>query len=167
MEFYKLSITNGELSVVIESHNKEWVEQKEKTYVEQFKISNERHIARKTQTPDVVPVVSEPKPRISESMPPNEFYRKIIHEKGIESRPDIVTFFVYYLVKVRKAESVNSSAIRDLFKESQYPKWNTINVSDALQKAKKKAFLNNYNDQWSLTITGEDFVLNSIAAEDA
>jgi hypothetical protein len=38
-------------------------------------------------------------------------------------------------------------------------------MTDVLLKAKKIAFLNYVNKLWSLTTTGEDFVLNNITSE--
>lgn len=92
----------------------------------------------------------------------NEFYKNYISGK-ITSRPEIVTFFVYYLSKSTDKKEFAPAEIKDLFKQVGYPNWNGINISDTLSQSKKRAFLNNYNSLWSLSMTGEDFVLNKLA----
>jgi hypothetical protein len=94
-------------------------------------------------------------------MAPNEFYRTYIHGK-ITSRPDIATFFVYYLEKIKKADSITSGDVREIFRQAQYSGWNKVNVPAALLRAKKKAFLNSVGNHWSISISGEDFILNNL-----
>jgi hypothetical protein len=38
-------------------------------------------------------------------------------------------------------------------------------MADILNQSKRKALLNSVNSQWSLTITGEDFVLNTMTGK--
>ena len=161
MEHYKLSIAIGDISIEVSSHDKEWTEKKIK------ELSIEQFI--KTKPKDIESIKSKEESKTKESskiinsMSVAEFFRQYIHQKKITSRPDISTFFVYYLSKIKKIEQITSTEIKNCYKESGYPSWNNINVPDVLLKAKKKAFLNNVNDLWMLTITGEDFVLNAIA----
>ena len=74
-----------------------------------------------------------------------------------------MTFFVYFLSKIEGKSDIQSSDIKELFRQVQYPGYNTINITDALRQAKKRAFLNSVGNNWFLTITGEDFVLNTIS----
>lgn len=158
MEHYKIAIMKGTASIEISSHDKEWVEKKEKEYKDflsqpdlvegQKRKFEKRDIGIKTDDGQI---------------PINEFYRKYIHEQKINSRPEIATFFVYYLSKVKKQSDISSTEIKNLFRDVQYPGWNKINIADVLNKAKKKALLNNFENQWSLTITGEDYVLNNLS----
>ena len=161
MEHYKLIVTVGDISIELSSHDKEWTEKKIKEFsILQFvKITPENIDSRKMKEESKIkdPI------KTMNFMTEGEFYRKYIKEKKIVSRPDISTFFVYYLSKIKKVEQITTAEIKNCFKEISYPNWNKINVTDALTKAKKKAFLNNINELWILTITGEDFVLNSIA----
>lgn len=102
------------------------------------------------------------KPQIGK-IPINEFYRNYIHSKDIKSRPDIVTFFIYFLSKIEERGDIQSSDVKELFRQVGYPGWNKINITEALRQAKKKAFLNSVGNNWFLTITGEDFVLNTMS----
>jgi hypothetical protein len=160
-EYYKVSVSVKDISIDLESHDKEWLEKK----ISEFKIHDylegkQTIIAKKEEKTSVQNIDSVSKNKYSSKV---EFYKNIIKEKKITSRPDIATFFVYYLEKIQKQEQVTSSDIKGCFREIGYPNWNGINIADSLGKAKKKAFLNNVNDLWSLTITGEDFVLNTIS----
>ena len=161
MEHYKLVIGNG--NVEISSHDKEWVEKKEKEYIDKLGSVtikkgeiNPTSGTSKLEGNNVAP----------SSMPINEFYRKFVHSK-IKSRPDITTFFVYYLTKIQKNNEISPLDIKNLYKQVQYPNWNKLNIADMLNKAKKKALLNSISGQWSLTITGEDFVLNNMSDNNA
>ena len=86
-----------------------------------------------------------------------------MHGGRVNSQPDITTFFIYYLERIQGNKEFGPNDIKALFKNVGYPNANKINISEALSKAKKKAFLNNFDNQWTLTITGEDFVLNAMS----
>ncbi|PJZ45738.1 hypothetical protein [Leptospira brenneri] len=158
MEHYKIQITKGQAQLEISSHDKNWVESKFEEFSNRVygeTTDNDRKkpgdgILRKNQTPTM-------------KMPINEFYRKFIHEKKISSRPDIATIFVFYLSKYEDKKEIPAIEIKDLFKDVQYPGWNGINISDVLNKAKRKALLNSVNNSWALTITGEDYVMNLLS----
>jgi hypothetical protein len=160
MEHYRISFSGDGHSIELSSHEKEWVEKKMKEFGIEAMLKEKpepkkagiKHEEEKT----------EPQAEILTSMTESEFYRKYVKEKKIESRPDICTFFVYYLSKIKKLEQITTNEVRNCFKEIGYPNWNTINITDSLSKAKKKAFLNNINDVWLLTMTGEDYVINLI-----
>lgn len=160
MEHYKILVSVG--SIEISSHDKDWLEEKEKKYSDAIK-----HFLSKIEVPTKKEEVkgkeqSTIKPKIGK-IPINEFYRNYIHSKEIKSRPDIVTFFIYYLSKIEEKTEIQSSDVKELFREVGYPGWNKINITDALRQAKKKAFLNSVGNNWFITITGEDFVLNTIS----
>jgi hypothetical protein len=156
-EHYRISISKGQASFDISSHDKDWVEKKAKDYItlilswqKDTKEDRQSFIEPPLKRADIGP------------MSPNEFYRTYIHANQIKNRPDIVTFMLYYLEKIQKKTEVTSADVREMFKQAQYAGWNKINVPDALFKAKKKAFLNSVGNFWSLTILGEDFVLNNM-----
>ena len=163
MEHYKLVISQEGTTIEISSHDKDWVEKKEKEY--------KKEIESILSTPSVVKKVKHPserdsteeQPIINSSISINEFYRKYIHGGKVKSQPDIATFFIYYFEKIQGNKEFGPNDIKALFKTVGYPNANKINISDALAKAKKKAFLNNFDNQWTLTITGEDFVLNTMS----
>lgn len=129
------------------------------------KLSSNKHIQKRAHPGANESQQQSPIGRVSKlgKMPINEFYRKYIHDGKVSSRPDIATFFIYYLEKIKENEEVTSTDVKDCFNKVQYPGWNKINIGDVLNKAKKKAFLNSVGNQWSLTITGEDFVLNNLS----
>lgn len=162
MEHYKIVVSIG--TIEISSHDKNWVEEKEKKYSDAI-----RHLLSRTDTTakkedaKVKESSGQVKPHKVGKIPVNEFYRTYIHSKDIKSRPDIVTFFIYFLSKIEERTDIQSSDVKDLFKQVGYPGWNKINITDALRQAKKKAFLNSVGNNWLLTITGEDFVLNTIS----
>lgn len=162
MEHYKILVSVG--TIEISSHDKNWVEEKEKKYSEKINnlLSQSEVKQKNTSNLPNEQKGSSFSPQIGK-IPINEFYRRYIHAKEIKSRPDIATFFVYYLVKLEGKEEIPSIEIKNLFRDVQYPGWNKINITDALNKAKKKAFLNSVGNNWSLTITGEDFVLNTMS----
>jgi hypothetical protein len=74
-------------------------------------------------------------------------------------------FFIYYLQKIRKKDRIKTADVAQCFKDISYPNWNNINVTDTLASAKKRALLNYVNKLWSLTTTGEDYILNTIAGK--
>lgn len=165
MEHFKLAFSFEGKKIVISSHDQSWVEKKEKEYKEEItKILSS--IISEPEKVDFTNLNRQEKniQDINPSISVNEFYRTFLHETKITSRPEIATFFVYYLVRIKKQEEISPNDIKICFKDSGYPGWNKINISDVLSKAKKKAFLNFHNNQWSLTITGEDYVLNSMSA---
>jgi len=94
---YKVNIVRGQMAFTVESQDKGWVEARTKEYLQMLaKWLNEA--APETQSHSRQST-SKSLPR--GSMSPNEFYRAYIHSK-ITSRPDIATFFVYYLEKIQK-----------------------------------------------------------------
>jgi hypothetical protein len=162
MEHFKVSVTIGNFSIEVSSHDKDWVEAKIKEY-DLEKLIKTRPDKVLQSTPKIATSSVEATANINPSMTIGEFYRKYVKDKKIVSRPDIVTFFVYYMAKFQKNEQITLGDVKNCFKEIGYPSWNSINISDSLLKAKKKALLNSFNDLWMLTITGEDYVLNTIS----
>ena len=162
MDKYRILIASDKIE--LESSDKSWLEQKEKQYAQHidrilsWPAKPRAEVGRKGETTNEEPVV----PNVGK-ISPNEFYRNYIQAKGVKARTDIATFFVYYLERVRGKKEISSGDVKDLFREAQYPAWNNINIPDALNKAKKKAFLNSVGGQWSLSFTGEDFVVNTIS----
>ena len=85
MEHYKISISSG--SIEFSSHDKNWVEEKEKQYSETIKSllqkKPEQKSPHKTSPPEKI---NPPKQNVIGKMPINEFYRTYIHSKNIKSR---------------------------------------------------------------------------------
>ncbi|MBK7230307.1 MAG: hypothetical protein IPH97_15880 [Ignavibacteriales bacterium] len=160
MEHYKIAVKKGEYNIEVSSHDQKWVEDKIKTYKSFFEDLPNKPIENigKVQT------TFTEKAQNLESISINEFYKKFIAGK-VSSRPEIATFFVYYLTKSKNQKEFNSAEIKEQFREVGYPAWNGINIADTLNQAKKRALLNNFNSQWSLSLTGEDFILNKISNE--
>ncbi len=158
-ENYRISFQVGDFKFEIESTDKEWVESKEKEYLERI-IQKGKTISSKKETT---------KPVKENTIPPNitinEFYKNYIKANNITSRPNIAVLFVYYLQKVIKQNEIKTQDVTKCFGDIQYPNYNNINITDILRRGKKRALLNYVNDLWSLTMTGEDFILNSITSE--
>ncbi|MBW7843804.1 MAG: hypothetical protein H3C40_13870 [Ignavibacterium sp.] len=156
---YKISFTKGNTSFIIESTDKEWIELKEKEYLSKIahtpvhtKVSEEE----KQPSPVAVP----------QNLTINEFYKNYIKPNKITSRPDIAVFFIYYLEKILKKDTIRTGDVTQCFADVSYPNYNKLNMADILSQSRKKALLNNVNNLWSLTITGEDYVLNIISGAD-
>lgn len=163
---YRLMFKVGDLSFEIESTDLTWLKAKEKEYLKKLstelpkhKEKLQREVAESAKRP-----VSHDLPTPSMSI--NEFYKKYIGQKQIKSRTTIAVFFVYYLQNVSKKDEINTSDISNCFKQVSYPNWNKLNVTDILSRAKRQALLNCVNKLWSLTSTGEDFVLNTITGKE-
>ena len=154
---YKIVLKFEGVGFEVESTDKEWVENKEKEYLEKF-YSNK--IPAKGEIKSSHLVVSK---ETQGDVNINEFYRKYIKANKISSRPDIAVFFAYYLQKIRKSSEIKSGDISDCFKDISYPNWNTLNYTDILNQGKRRGFLNYVNKNWSLTLTGEDFVMNTFS----
>jgi hypothetical protein len=160
--FYRIKVNLGEISFELESHDKEWLMEKEKYYLGEL-FSNPEIIAKlkkRTDSPK-----SLPSTEIAHSQATiNEFYRKFISAKNLP-RNIIALMLLYYLEKIRNQESISTNDIKSAFKEISYPKYDKINFTDTLNQLKGKGFLNKVNKGWKLTITGLDYVLNQIASE--
>jgi hypothetical protein len=116
------------------------------------------------------PAVAEVPARETTQMVPqnltiNEFFKKYIKPNNISSRADIVVFFVYFLQKVLKREALKTADVAQCFADVSYPNYSKLNVTDILHQARRRGLLNNVNSLWSLTITGEDFVLGVLTSE--
>jgi len=154
---YKIVLNFGDVGFEVESTDKEWVETKEKEYFEKFYTSK---ALTKKETKSISSV--EPK-GIQGDVNINEFYNKYIKANKVNSRPDIAVFFVYYLQKIQKTSEIRSGDISNCFKDISYPSWNSLNYTDILNQGKRRGFLNYVNKNWSLTLTGEDFVMNMLS----
>ncbi|MBM3252865.1 MAG: hypothetical protein FJZ16_01255 [Candidatus Omnitrophica bacterium] len=154
---YKIALNFGDVGFEVESTDKEWVETKEKEYFEKF-YTGKASIKKETKS---IPSV-EPK-GVQGDVNINEFYNKYIKANKVDSRPDIAVFFVYYLQKIQKTSEIKSSDVSNCFKDISYPSWNSLNYTDILNQGKRKGFLNYVNKNWSLTLTGEDFVMNTFS----
>jgi len=154
---YRISFQAGDAKFEIESTDKEWLEKKEKEYLDQvFEKRKKRAEGKGLWVEDVK---SAP---IAQSMSINEFYQKYVRANKITSRPNIAVFFVYYLQNILKKDNIKTQDVVQCFADISYPNYNKLNVTDILNQGKRKALLNYVNNIWSLTSTGEDFVLNII-----
>jgi hypothetical protein len=156
---YRISYSLGDARFEIESTDKEWFDKKEKEYLTMLnqqppKPEDSSEIERKIKTNFSMDLNS--------NLTITEFYRKYLKASKITSRPSMAVFFIYYLSKIAKKDSIKTQDVSDCFAAISYPGYNKLNMADILSKAKRTALLNNVNNIWSLTITGEDFVLNLI-----
>lgn len=154
-QIYKISFQINNTSFSIESTDNEWLEKKEKEY-----LSKIQETKKSTWSSEKTSEV------LSDTTTINEFYRKYIKEKNVKSRTNLAVFFVYYLTKVKTLDSIRTSDVAQCFADISYPNYSKINVTDTLNQAKRRALLNCVNSMWSLTITGEDYVLNFLNTSD-
>ena len=150
---YRILVRIGDSSFELESTDLTWLESKEKEYLDKLK---ERSSRTTFQLPETEPLI------LPQNLTINEFYKRYIKSNNITSRSDIAVFFVYYLQKILKKDSIKTADVIQCFADVSYPNYSNLNMADILNKAKKRALLNNVNNLWSLTITGEDFILNTI-----
>ncbi len=161
MENYKIVFTLKDIVLEISSSNKNWVEEKIDKYVKYFEIVN---INSPNTSPNKFDSINklDNKDLSITGITVNEFYNKYLKSKNV-SRPDLATFFIFYLKNYENKNTVSMSDVKSMFQKIGYPSYNTINYSDILNKAKNKALLNQVNNEWSLTITGEDFINSEIS----
>jgi hypothetical protein len=154
----------GSLSLEIESPDKDWIEAKLKEYralVDAIKSKAPEALTEEPLSAGLKQTNRTLKPGLSA----NEFYRQYV-EKRVKSRIELGVFFVYYLTQLSDKKEFTSTEVKDIFRKVGYPNWNKINVPDVLYQAKKRALLNNVGNLWSLSMTGEDFVLSKISANE-
>jgi len=153
---YRISIKSKDVGFELESTDLEWLEKKEKEYIEKFGTSRQttHHVTAKDESI-----------AIPQNLTINEFYKKYIKTNNVTARPDMAVFFVYYMQKILKREALKTGDIAQCFADVSFPNYNKLNFTDILNQARKKALLNSVNNLWSLTITGEDFVLNIMTGE--
>jgi hypothetical protein len=161
-KYFKISYKIGNAGFELESSEKDWIEIKEKEYLEKLSHQKISITASEGYVKSSKPMDSS---KISESITVNEFYREYMKKLDLTSRQLIALFFVYYLEKIQKKTDIKSSDVITCFREIAYPNYSNLNMTDILHQAKRKAFLNNVNNYWSLTITGEDYVLNMLSGE--
>ena len=155
---YRISFKIGNTGFDLESTDEKWIEKKEKIYLQ-------KTIGRTGEEP-VDDLGSKERPTttgIQGKITLIEFYRKYVHK--IKSRPTVTVFLLYYLEKIRKKDKIRTVDVTNCFKDIGYPNWNKLNVTDILISAKRRALVNYVNKIWSLTTTGEDFVLNMLSGK--
>ncbi len=155
---YRIVIENGPKKLEVESTDKAWVEKKIAELAKTInifekgleKIPQKKEIGKRT--PDQK--IGLPKMTI------DEFYRNYCTR--IRTNTDKAVFFIYFLNLVENKKEISTNDVRDVFIRLRIPKTNSLNYADILARAKKRALLNYIDNLWSLTITGEDYVLNKI-----
>ncbi len=157
---YRIFYQLGDSSFEVESTDKEWVDIKEKEYISNLSLQHSRQSGGSADTHKF-----EKKIDLSPTLTINEFYRNYLKSKDIKSRPEMAVFFIYYLAKISKKDVIKTGDVQQCFADISYPNYNKLNFTDILNQAKRKALLNNVNSAWSLTITGEDYVLGIITNE--
>ncbi len=157
---YRILIENGARRIEIESNEKEWVEKQKVELIKQLKLFETEAVRPESRAKEEVQLESNNGSVSIEKLTIMEFYRKYC--TGIKTNPDKAVFFIYYLGSVENKKRVTTNDVRDLFVKVGIPKANTLNMADVLSKAKKRALLNYIDNGWSLTITGEDFVVNRL-----
>jgi hypothetical protein len=158
---YKISYQIGQVGFELESSDKNWVEKKEKEYIEL--ISKKPAIPRHEEPPISQTETIDANKVIRSNISIQEFYNQYIKSNKIISRPNIAVFFIYYLQKIVGRQEIITQDVVQCFADIAYPNYNKINMTDTLNQGKRKALLNNINKTWSLTLTGEDFVMNFIS----
>jgi hypothetical protein len=153
---YRISYHLEKTGFDIESTDKEWLEEKEKEY-----LARVNSIALQPISTSIGSKVEKPA-ELPQNLTINEFYRKNVIANKVRSRTDTAVFFIYYLKKVRKMETIKIEDVKQCFADISYPNYNKLNYSDILNKAKNRALLNYVNGLWTLTITGEDYIVNTI-----
>ena len=153
---YRISYHLTNSGFDIESTDKEWLEAKEKEYLARLNSIGSQPVSSLLESEGEKSTV------LPQNLTINEFYRNIVSANRVQSRPDIAVFFIYYLEKVRKMETIKIADVQQCFADISYPGYNKLNFSDILNKAKNRALLNYVNGLWSLTITGEDYIVNAI-----
>lgn len=157
---YRIAFKLNEFSFEIESSDSNWVEKKEKEYLD--KLSEDRLLKKDQREESGTKKHPQHKEQVVHAnLTINEFYNKYLKNGLIKSRPEIAVFFVYYLQKIAKKQDVITQDIKQCFADVGYPNYNKLNMTDILNQAKRKALVNYVNSIWALTITGEDFVLNT------
>lgn len=155
---YRISFKNGNIGFDIESTDVKWLEKKEKVYLQKIIRGT-----IDTSESDLGSSEGLVKAEIGPKITLTEFYRKHVHK--IKSRPTVAVFLLYYLEKIKKKDKIRTVDIMNCFKEIGYPNWNKLNVTDIMTSAKRRALVNYWNKFWSLTTTGEDFVLNMLSGK--
>jgi hypothetical protein len=153
---YRISYHRADSGFDIESTDKEWLEEKEKDYLARLNAIPSQPISSSIESE------SEKRTVLPQNLTINEFYRNVVKVNNVTSRPEMAVFFIYYLEKVLKKETIKTADVVQCFADISYPGYNKLNLTDILSKAKQKALLNYVNSLWSLTITGEDYVVNAI-----
>jgi hypothetical protein len=153
---YRISFSIDNVKFDIESTDKDWVVKKEKEYLERISKQSKKLPPGKEVEEKITPAV------LPKNLTINEFYRAYVKDQT-KSRPNITVFLIYYLEKILNKISISTTDVKQSFADISYPNYNKLNFTDILQQAKRKGLLNYVDSVWSLTITGEDFVLNSIS----
>ncbi len=153
---YRILINNASGTIEIESTDSRWLEKKQK---ELIKLLNDDKIFEKKITHQNKIAEVETK-KIPSHITINEYYRKYC--KDIKTNTDLAVYFIYYLTWIEKKKDISTNHVKELFIKVGIPKANSLNYADMLGRAKKRALVNYISGFWSLTITGEDFVLNKI-----
>jgi len=155
---YRISFKIGESGFEIESTDLKWLETKEKEYFQKLFIEEAKHSGKSEgEIPEGRGGALPPQINL------NEFYRTYVQK--IKSRPSIAVFFVYYLQKMKKQDKIKTADVGQCFREISYPNWNKLNMTYILSSGRRRALLNYVNNLWSLTTTGEDYVLNTISGK--
>lgn len=159
---YRIKITLGDLSFELESHDKSWLQEKEKYYLGEM-FSNPKMLESLREKKAGTKAL--PKANVVGGAPTiNEFYRKFISGRNL-TRNIIALLMFYYVEKIRKDESITTKSLKIAFKEIAYPKYDKVNYTDTLNQLKAKGFLNKIGKGWKMTITGLDYVVGQIAEE--
>ncbi len=162
MAKYRIKFSIGENNFEIESDDQKWLELKEKEYLERV-LSSE---SQKRKLPEGTGITKKKEGAIPSNLTVQEFYHQYMKPNKITNRPNIAVFFVYYLIKIqKKSDGIKTADIAKLFGDISYPNYNKINKTDILSSAKRRALLNLVNKNWTLTLTGEDFVINLITGK--
>jgi hypothetical protein len=156
-QFYKIEVRMGQVAFVLESHDKDWLERKQKEVMGDLLKDPERVLQLSRSQSQNASTRSLPAPSHAQTI--QEFFNRFLKGK---SRTEIALYFVYYFEKMQSKEEVVSSDVKDGFKKVAYPGWAKINVTDILNQSKVRGYLNKEGNSWKLTVTGADYILNGL-----
>jgi hypothetical protein len=115
---YRISFQVGDAKFEIESTDQEWIEKKEKQYLE--KIFESAKKGREPKGMQILPKEEIRGTAIPQNLTINEFYQKYIKGKKVTSRPNIAVFFVYYLQKILKRDNIKTQDVTQCFADISY-----------------------------------------------
>ncbi len=162
--FYKLRVSIGRISFELESHDKDWLESKEKSLMGNL-LSNPDAMLQLSKLEDKDTGQGETVIKMTDSgITVNEYYQKYIKGKNW-SRQKMALFLIYYLEKIRHQTDISTTDIKSAFREIAYPKYDSFNYTHMLNMGKKRGHLNKVDGKWKLTVTGVDFVLSELQAD--
>lgn len=159
---YKLKVSVGRITFELESHDKDWVEQKQKSLIGDL-FNNPETVAKLANldseegTPAALEIGSA-------SVTIQEFYNRYVKPANL-SRIQTALYLFYYLEKIEKKAEIRTGDVKEAFKQLAYPKYSSFNFADILNQLKRQGLINKIDHHWKLTLTGVDQVLSGLRTD--